>query len=418
VTGKASPGANEEFADAWNKWHAAGGTAIGLAQKLGVHYRALLNRRVRVQRALGIKLPTMVGDPTTATRVAAEAALRAVRGDSPEHDMVHSVPEPFVVGGVSTLYATDKETGETRVAAQWVKSRLDDKRRDDLLREMLDAMVEELPTLPPRAAAEREYLSDAMTAYPIGDAHIGMRAWREECGADWDLAIAERVQCGTMAMLVDSMPATERALIVNLGDWLHYDSMFPVTPRSGHMLDGDGRYAKMLRVGVKIIRQCIESALEKHKIVRVVNVVGNHDETGALALSVMLANIYENEPRVEIDTSPSLFHYVEFGKTLIGLHHGHTCKPEKLPGVMAADQPEAWGRTTHRYWWLGHVHHQSVREFPGVTVETFNTLASKDAYATAGGWRSRENMKAILIHKDHGEVGRNTFNPAMLDRAA
>jgi hypothetical protein len=359
----------------------------------------------------------MVGDPIAAKRVEAAAVLRAMRGDAPEHDLVHPVPEPFVVRGASTLYVTG-EDGQTRVAAQWVKSRLDERAREALLREAVDAMVEDLPRLPARSANDKLYLEDLMAAYPIGDAHIGMRAWHEETGADWDLAIAERVQCGAMALLVEGMPSTETALIVNLGDWLHYDSMFPVTPRSGHMLDADGRYAKMLRVGIKVMRQCIESALNKHSRVRVVNVIGNHDETGAIWLSTALAHVYEHEPRVEVDTSPALFSYVEFGKTLIGLHHGHTCKPEKLPGVMAADQPEAWGRTTHRYWWLGHVHHQSVKEFPGVTVETFNTLASKDAYATAGGWRSRENMKAILIHKEHGEVGRNTVCPAMLERAA
>jgi hypothetical protein len=188
--------------------------------------------------------------------------------------------------------------------------------------------------------------------------------------------------------------------------------------RSGHVLDADGRYAKMIRVGILVMRQCIEAALAKHKTVRVVNVIGNHDETGALWLSVLLSILYQNEPRVAVETSPALFSYVEFGKTLIGLHHGHTCKPNALPAVMAADQPEAWGRTTYRYWYLGHVHHQSVFEFPGCVVETFNTLAAKDAYATAGGWRSRENMKAILLHKEHGEVGRNTVCPAMLENAA
>lgn len=47
----------------------------------------------------------------------------------------------------------------------------------------------------------------------------------------------------------------------------------------------DGRYAKMIQVGVKVMRQCIESALAKHKTVRVINVIGNHDHTGAIRLS-------------------------------------------------------------------------------------------------------------------------------------
>jgi hypothetical protein len=403
---------DEKFRHAWLAHASAGGSNTEFAAKLGITVRKLLERRRAVEKRLGIDLPSMLVSKNSIARGHSEAMLDALQGYAPEHDMTHPVPDGFTVGGVSTLYTTG-EDGQTRVAAQWVKSKQDAAARERLLREAAAAFAESLPRVEPRKA-ERAYLSDVMTAYPIGDAHIGMRAWREETGADWDLAIAERTQCGAMAMLVESMPATESALIVNLGDWFHYDSMVPMTPRSGNMLDADGRYAKMIRVGVKVMRQCVESALSKHKTVRVVNVIGNHDETGALWLSAALAGIYENEPRVTVDTSPALFTYVEFGKTLIGMHHGHTCRAEKLPGVMAADKPEAWGRTTHRYWWLGHVHHQSVREFPGVTIETFNTLASNDAYAAGGGWRSRENMKAILLHREHGEVGRNTVNPAML----
>lgn len=322
--------------------------------------------------------------------------------------MIHTVPEGFKVKGVSTLY-----NASGAVAAQWVKSSADAEARERIMREAVEASIEDLPKLAKRKA-DGKYLSDAMVCYPIGDAHIGMRSWREETGADWDLAIAERVQCGAMDMLVQSSTATETASIVNLGDWFHYDSMIPMTPRSGNMLDADGRYAKMVRVGIKVMRQCIESALTKHKRIHVINVIGNHDETGAVWLSSALAHMYEREPRVTVDISPAVFNYIEFGKVLVGLHHGHTCKMDKLPAIMAADRAEAWGRTVHRYWYTGHVHHQSVNEYPGVTVESFNTLASKDAFATAGGWRARENMKAILLHREHGEVGRNTVNPAML----
>jgi UDP-2,3-diacylglucosamine pyrophosphatase LpxH len=280
-----------------------------------------------------------------------------------------------------------------------------------------EAMVADLPKLPPRKA-QGEFRSDLLTAYPIGDPHIGMRAWAEECGKDWDLTIAERVHCDAMAGLVDAAPPSEQALLVNLGDLFHYDSMHAVTPASGHLLDADGRYAKMIAVGVKVIRQCIETALTKHKRVHVINAPGNHDPTGALWLSVALSQIYEREPRVTVDRNPSVFAYYRWGKCLIGVHHGHSCKPASLPGVMAADRARDWGETEYRYWWMGHIHHESKREYPGVSVESFNTLASADAYATAGGWRSRESMQAIVLHEAHGEVARARVSPAMFEQAA
>jgi hypothetical protein len=333
------------------------------------------------------------------------------RGFAPEFDLTHPVADGQKLKGTSTLYREDGT-----IAAQWVKSTADEERRMEVMREAISAMVEELPKLPPRKA-HGTWRGDLLTAYPIGDPHIGMLSWGEETGNAWDLAIAERTHCDAMASLVASSPATEQALIVNLGDALHYDSMFPITARSGNLLDADGRYAKMVRVALKTIRQCIESALTKHKRVHIINVIGNHDETGALWLSAALSHIYDREARVTVDTSPAVFNYFRWGKVLIGCHHGHTCKADTLPGVMAADRAKDWGETLHRYWWCGHIHHASMREYAGVTVESFGTLAAKDAYAAAGGWRARESMTAIVLHREHGEVARNLVSPDMV-RAA
>jgi hypothetical protein len=165
------------------------------------------------------------------------------------------------------------------------------------------------------------------------------------------------------------------------------------------------------------MRQCIESALSKHGRVRVINATGNHDDTTSLMLAICLANIYEHEPRVTVDTAPSAFHYFRHGRTMVGIHHGHSTKPDRLPGVMAADRAKDWGETLHRYWWIGHVHHQSLKDYAGVTVESFRTLAAKDAYAHWGGYRAPRDMKCIVLHDQHGEVVRHTVSAAMLDGA-
>jgi hypothetical protein len=340
-------------------------------------------------------------------------ASLARKGYSPQHDMTKTVPDGFMVKGVSSLYGAD---GTLR--QQWVKSAQDLERQREIMRAACEAMVSELPKIAPSKPPKGKFRDDLLTCYPIGDPHIGMRAWAAECGQDWDLEIAEKVHCGAMASLVEAAPKSSQALIVNLGDAFHYDSMAPVTPRSGHLLDADGRYAKMIGVGIKIVRQCITSALEKHEFVHIINSPGNHDETGAIWLSAALAHIYADEPRVTVDTNPSVFAYYRFGKCLIGVHHGHTCKPDKLPGVMAADRAEDWGQTRYRYWWIGHIHHESKLEYPGVSVESFNTLASRDAYATAGGWRSHESMQAVILHREHGEVARSRVTAAMFRGAA
>lgn len=337
-------------------------------------------------------------------------AKLAMSGYSPEHQMTRQVPDPFMVKGTSQLY----RRGEAEPVLEWVKTRVNPEKHREMLEAAYDAFFEDIPQYGP-ASLKADTIESLMAVYPIGDAHIGMRAWGVETqGQDWDMQIAERVQCGAMAALVDLAPATDTAVIVNCGDWFHADNIEGVTSRSGHTLELDGRYAKMISVGIKVMRQCIDSALAKHRVVRVISAIGNHDDTGAMWLSVALKHAYEKEPRVEIDDSPAAFHYFEHGKCLVGVHHGHSCKPERLPGVMATDQAKAWGRTEHRYFYLGHVHHQSVKEYSGVTIESFNTLTAKDSYAAFGGYRAKQNMKCIVLHKEFGEVSRHTVSPEML----
>lgn len=349
---------------------------------------------------------------TTVRQALKRLELRAARqGWSPEHDMKKTVPDGYHVKGTSTLY---DEHGKAKL--QWVKSSIDAKRQKELMREAIEALTEDLPKVE-KVPAPRGTTKELMAIYPLGDPHIGVLSWAQETGQDWDLRIAEQVFCSAFDRVVRTAPHCDQAVIVNLGDYFHSDNMEAVTTRSGHALDTDGRYAKMIRIGVKIMRQMITSALLHHKHVRVINAVGNHDDTGALFLSVALSEMYEQEPRVTIDTSPAPFHYFQHGKSMFGVHHGHTCKADKLPGVMATDQPKMWGETVHRMWLTGHIHHDTRKEHAGCVVESFRTLAAKDAYATWGGYRAQQDTKCLVIHKEHGEIERHTVNVAMVQEA-
>ena len=130
-----------------------------------------------------------------------------------------------------------------------------------------------------------------------------------------------------------------------------------------------------------------------------------------------MALYFARNPRVNILSSAGKFFFYEFGSVLLGVTHGDTGKPAKLAGVMAADQPEAWGRTKHRHWLTGHVHNESRLEMAGVTWETFRTLAPTDAWARAAGYRSGRDMQSIVYHRKHGEIGRHRFDVAMLEDA-
>jgi hypothetical protein len=257
-------------------------------------------------------------------------------------------------------------------------------------------------------------LESLLAVYPVGDHHLGMYAWDEEAGENYDMAIAEGLLDSAMASLTASTPPAQQALVAILGDFFHYDSLEPITPTSKNQLDSDGRYALMIRTGIRLIRRVVELALQRHETVHIIPEPGNHDLSTAVFLGECLAALYENEPRVTVDTSPRHFHYYEFGVNLIGVHHGHSVKLPDLPLIMASDQPEAWGRTTQRRWLTGHVHKDSVVDVQGVRVESFRVLPPTDAWAANKGYRGGRSMVAMVLHKDHGEVARHTVTPDMM----
>ena len=338
--------------------------------------------------------------------------LAAKRGYDPQYDLTHPTADGFFVKGVSTLYGDDGQ-----IKQQWVKTDVDKAQFAEDMREVIEGLVENLPKFEP-VPYDKTYTSEELMAvYPLGDPHIGVLAHKEETGQDWDLAKAQQVFCGVFDRLVKSAPSCEQAVIVNLGDYFHYDSAVEKkTSRSGHALDGDGTYLEMADTGLKIMIQMINSALDHHHTVRVITTIGNHDDTGAMFLMAALKHMYQNEERVDIDFTPSVFQYVRFGNCFFGVHHGHTAKMDKLPLVMATDRPGDWGETEFRYWYTGHIHHDSMKEFSGVKCESFRTLASKDAWATAGGYRSGQDSKAIVLHRDFGEVERHTINISQILR--
>lgn len=321
---------------------------------------------------------------------------------------------PRTISKVSTNY-----NGDGRVTQQWVTERPEDVARENAWTLYAKELASELPRAKP-VPAPTGYLRDALACYPVGDHHLGMLAWKHETGDSYDLDIGESLLVKAADFLMGTAPACKRALVAFLGDFMHYDSFETVTPTSRNQLDVDGRYPKMVRAAVRSMRYMIEAALAKHGEVHVIVEIGNHDLSSSIFLMECLHNIYENEPRITIDTSPKHYHYFKFGKVLIGTHHGHGTKLENLPLLMATDVAQWWGETKWRYIWTGHLHTQkkfvaqTQVDISACEVEQFRVLPPQDAWAHQKGYRAIRDMKCIVMHPEHGEVARFTVNPDML----
>lgn len=326
-----------------------------------------------------------------------------VQGYDPGHDMTHPTRAPSVVKGVSTYY--NREGNPTQ---QWVKTRLTDQAYLESMKEAIDAFLEAVPQIPvaaPPVAAQLE--RDIIPWINIGDAHIGMLAHEAEVGANFDLKIAERELCAAIAILIDELPPSERLVIYDCGDGTHYETFKAETEASGHVLDFDSRYPRMVRVYSRVMRFIIDRALTKAQTVDVIINQGNHSRSNDVWMAEVLRVAYGATGRVNVLDNDSVFVAYRMGKTLVLAHHGDKCKPEKLASVLASDYARDWGETSFRFVWMGHVHHRFVaREFGGCEVEAWNTLAGKDRWAHDGGWRSRQLITRVNLSRTYGEVGR------------
>jgi hypothetical protein len=159
-----------------------------------------------------------VGESTVRATILRLKAAAASKGYSPEHDMTRTVPDPFVVRGHSTYY-----NKEGKVGAQWVKTRVDDNKLGEIITAAVAEMCETIPRLPitPLPRGRSPEAARLLTQYTLTDVHIGMLAWHQEGGANWDLKIAERTVMDCLGRMIERSPPADTALIAQLGDWFH-----------------------------------------------------------------------------------------------------------------------------------------------------------------------------------------------------
>lgn len=336
-----------------------------------------------------------------------EAWIKQVK----EHGDDYSVPEGHSVKGESALV-----DAEGRIIQKWVKTK-NEYQTEGLMEAITKAFAEYaglriLPDYP-------EFTNtDILVVYPIVDLHLGLYAWKPETGSDYDLKIAAGLLRSAVSTLVARSANAETAIILDLGDYFHADDSRNQTKRSGNPLDVDSRYARVLQVGVELVVDCIELALQKHAHVTYRKLPGNHDDETSLMLAIAIAAHFRNEPRVTVDTDPSRFFMRRFGKVMLAATHGDMLRMNDMAGFMAANWPKEWGATEFRYAYTGHVHHDRLKSGGGVRAESFNTLAAKDAWHAASGYVSPRSAVSITMHRDQGEIDRLTVNLPMARVAA
>jgi hypothetical protein len=336
-------------------------------------------------------------------------AKAARQGYAPEHDMTRQVPDGFHLRGTSTLYDAD---GNQKI--QWVKTNIDQQRQQELMREFIAGMCEEIPQTPAIEHSGKVCNSDLLNCYVITDYHLGALSWAPETGADWDLEIAEATLVEWFRQAMAYSPDSETAVFAQISDFLHFDSFDAVTPASKHLLDASGRFPNLVRVAIRVLRQVIAMLLTKHKKVHLIMADANHDPTSQVWIREFFSVMYELDPRITVDTSPSPYNAYEFGKVALFTHHGHKRKPANVSEVFVAQFRELYGRTKYAYAHMGHMHHIDMKENNMMVVEQHRTLAAPDAYSARGGYIAGRDASVITYHRNFGRLSRTTVSYDMV----
>lgn len=339
-----------------------------------------------------------------------ERTLRRWRQDSEAilgEKAKKAVPDGHVLKGRSTLY-----DGQGNVKQEWVKTDRDLDKAKEALFAAVEAMKEDIPAQSPIEGPEAT-ADDLLSCYVITDYHFGQLSWGEETGEDWDVDIATDLLIRWFASAIQQAPKSHTAVLAQLGDFLHYDGLEALTPASGHILDADSRFPKIVNMVIKVLRTVINMLLEKHEHVHIIMAEGNHDLASSVWLRALFAEKYADEPRVTVDNTHTPYYAYEWGQTSLFFHHGHKKAVGNISPVFAAMFRDLFGRTKYSYAHLGHKHHKE-KEDGLMVVEQHQTLAAKDAYSSRGGWLSQRGAKVITYSKQYGEQSHVTIRPESL----
>jgi hypothetical protein len=272
--------------------------------------------------------------------------------------------------------------------------------------EIADIIAEAKTRIPARVSVKRGPEGPHMLEIAIPDLHVGKLAWGQETGAaDYDTKIAKEVfEQALEALIARTGHYPFERVVFPIGqDLLHSDTMGGTTTK-GTRLDMDSRYQKSFTVA----RQLMTWGIDRLRQIAPVDayiIPGNHDQLGAFTLGAALECQFHSTSGVTINNAPTSRKYVQYGQNMLLLTHGDKGKKENYPLLMATEQPEMFGATTHREVHTGHLHQTRVQEFHGVKVRISPALCSTDAWHAENMFTGQaRGAEAYVWHKTEGLV--------------
>jgi hypothetical protein len=145
----------------------------------------------------------------------------------------------------------------------------------------------------------------------------------------------------------------------------------------------------------------IEFLKRKNVPIEVIIVPGNHDTSKMFYLGDVIDAYYRNDSQVLVNNGPQTFKYTEWGNSFIMYDHGEI-KPNDYPLIMATEYPIQWSKSKFREVHTGHLHHEILKDYRGVKVRYFPSLAVQSQWEKDKGYGGFKEAQSIVWSKNHG----------------
>jgi len=280
------------------------------------------------------------------------------------------------------------------------------------MQDFVDGLCDQVKGLgkAPVRKAKKTDTEDLLFELDIFDAHVGMYADEKETkDADYncDVAAARMVQAAEGLAARARRPG--KCVLVFGGDMMHSDNRSNQTEASGHVLDVDTRYHRVVEYLIRACRDVVQVAASIAAEVEIVVLEGNHSWHSEVWLSRVLDAYYSQCPNIKVKSDPSPRKHMVFGDNLLLWAHGDRIAAQKWPLIIAAEFAKEWGQTKYRHLKMGHIHHKKtiapvvIDEQSGLVVEYLEALCATDAWHSGAGFvGSQKGASAFEYHKTEG----------------
>jgi len=262
--------------------------------------------------------------------------------------------------------------------------------------------IKNIKTLP-KTVVRDEIQDGHLLVVDLADIHIGKLASSFETGEDYNNQIAvQRCKEGLEGLIKKASGFNiEQIVFIGGNDILHFDTPKSTTT-SGTTVDSTGMWYDNFLIAKQLYIDLLDRLLEIADVHFTFN-PSNHDYMSGFFLADVIKTYYKDKQNITFDCSIAHRKYYKYYDNLIGTTHGDGARLETLPMLMAAEAKD-WSSCKHRYIYTHHVHHKTLKDFPGVTVESLRSPSGTD------GWHSRQGftgvpkaVEAFIHHPIYGQ---------------